>query len=88
MRVATFNLHAGVDGWGRPTKALDLVKDLDADVLILPELWRADDGDDFYEDLSSSLGVTGAFAPLAHGERVTTGVGGATWQPRCGPLPR
>jgi endonuclease/exonuclease/phosphatase family metal-dependent hydrolase len=82
VRVATFNLHAGVDGWGRPTNALDLVKELDADVVILPELWRSDEGHDFYEDLTSSLGVSGGFAPLAHGERVTSGTGGKTWQPR------
>jgi endonuclease/exonuclease/phosphatase family metal-dependent hydrolase len=61
---------------------LDLVKVLDADVLILPELWRADDGQDFYQDLSLSLGVNGAFAPLAHGERVLSGEGGPSWQPR------
>lgn len=82
MRVATFNLHAGVDGWGRPTRVLDLVKELDADVLILPELWRADDGPDFYEDLSTSLGMEGAFAPLARAERVTSGEGHSSWQPR------
>ena len=73
MRVATFNLHAGVDGWGRPTRVLEVVKDLDADILILPELWRADDGPDFYDDLSTSLAaMTGDFAPLASGERVTS----------------
>ena len=82
MRVATFNLHAGVDGWGRPTRALEVVKDLDADVIVLPELWRADEGHDFFTDLSATLRVAGGFAPLAHGERVTTGVGGAGWQPR------
>lgn len=82
MRVATFNLHAGVDGWGRPTRVLEVVKELDADLLILPELWRADDGEDFYEELADSLGMTGGFAPLAHGERVTTGVGPPSWQPR------
>ena len=82
MRVATFNLHAGVDGWGRPTRVLDLVKELDADVLILPELWRADDGPDFYEELRTSLCLDGAFAALAKGERVTSGVGTTTWQPR------
>lgn len=82
MRVATFNLHAGVDGWGRPTRALDAVKELGADVMILPELWRSDEGHDFFEDLRSSLRVEGGFAPLAHGERVTSGVGDATWQPR------
>ncbi len=82
MRVATFNLHAGVDGWGRPTRVLEVVKGLDADVLILPELWRADEGPDFYEDLSVSLGMRGGFAPLASGERVTSGEGPASWQPR------
>lgn len=83
MRVATFNLHAGVDGWGRPTRVLEVIKELDADVLILPELWRADDGGvDFYDDLATSLHLEGGFAPLAHGERVTTGVGGPSWQPR------
>jgi endonuclease/exonuclease/phosphatase family metal-dependent hydrolase len=82
VRVATFNLHAGVDGWGRPTRALDVIKELDADVLILPELWRADQGPDFYEDLRSSLQMEGAFAALAKGERATSGVGGPTWQPR------
>jgi endonuclease/exonuclease/phosphatase family metal-dependent hydrolase len=82
VRVATFNLHAGVDGWGRPTRVLDEVKELGADVLILPELWRSDEGHDFYDDLRSSLGVDGGFAPLARGERVTTGVGGPGWQPR------
>src|ERR1700677_3416859 len=50
--------------------------------MILPETWRADDGPDFYEDLRESLHVTGGFAPLARGERVTTGVGGSSWQPR------
>jgi endonuclease/exonuclease/phosphatase family metal-dependent hydrolase len=81
VRVATFNLHAGVDGWGRPTRVLDVVKDLDADILILPELWRADDGPDFYDDLSTSLAMTGDFAPLATGERVTSGEGPSSWQP-------
>jgi endonuclease/exonuclease/phosphatase family metal-dependent hydrolase len=82
VRVATFNLHAGVDGWGRPTRVFELIKELDADVLVLPELWRADNGPDHYEDLKASLHLDGAFAPLAHGERVTSGVGGPTWQPR------
>lgn len=81
MRVATFNLHAGVDGWGRPTRALEHAASLGADVLILPETWRGDDGDDFFEDLSDRLAMKGVFVPLARCERVTTGVGGRTWQP-------
>jgi endonuclease/exonuclease/phosphatase family metal-dependent hydrolase len=82
VRVATFNLHAGVDGWGRPTRALEVVKELDADLMVLPELWRADEGHDFYTDLSTTLRVAGGFAPLARGERVTSGAGGPGWQPR------
>ena len=82
MRVATFNLHAGVDGWGRPTKVLDHVVSLNADVLILPELWRGDSGDDFVLELKSRLGMGGLFVALARGQRITTGTGGRTWQPR------
>jgi endonuclease/exonuclease/phosphatase family metal-dependent hydrolase len=80
VRVATFNLHAGVDGWGRPTRVLEIVKDIDADVMVLPELWRGQEID-FYDELRSSLGVEGIFAPLAQVERVTTGVGPSSWQP-------
>lgn len=82
MRVATFNLHAGVDGWGRRTDAVEVAIGLDADVLIAPETWRGDDGDDIYTALTSGLAMQGVFAPLARAERVTTGTGGRTWQPR------
>ena len=46
-----------------------------------PELWRGDDGVDFFEILSDRLSMKGVFAPLARCERVTTGTGGRTWQP-------
>jgi endonuclease/exonuclease/phosphatase family metal-dependent hydrolase len=81
VRVATFNLHAGVDGWGRPTRVLDHVVSLHADVLILPELWRSDAGEDFFEELKRRLDMDGIFVPLATGHRVTSGTGGRTWQP-------
>ncbi len=80
MRVATFNLHAGVDGWGRPTRVLDHVVSLNADLLILPELWRSPD-EDFFESLKARLGMDGVFVALATGQRVTSGTGGRTWQP-------
>ncbi len=81
MRVATFNLHAGVDGWGRPTGALEYAISLNPDVLITPELWRGDDGTDFFDEISTRLSMKGTFVPLARCERVTTGTGGRTWQP-------
>lgn len=86
MRVATFNLHAGVDGWGRRTRAVDVAIELDADVLIAPETWRGDDGDDLYATLSAALRAEGVFVALARAERVSTGTGGATWQPRLAHL--
>jgi hypothetical protein len=82
VRVVTFNLHAGVDGWGRRTDVVQMAIGLGADVLITPETWRGDDGDDMYATLSSSLEMQGTFVPLARAERVSTGSGGATWQPR------
>ena len=80
MRVATFNLHAGVDGWGRPTRVVEHAAGLEADILILPELWRGE-REDMYEDLRGRLAMEGCFVALASGERVTTGTGGRTWQP-------
>ena len=44
LRVASFNVHMGVDGWGRPFDLLAECADLDADLLILQEAWTPDDG--------------------------------------------
>ncbi len=44
VRLATFNVHMGVDGWGRPFDLLTECAALDADILILQEAWTSDDG--------------------------------------------
>ncbi len=80
MRVATFNLHAGVDGWGRPTPALDTVVGLDADLVVLPETWRGED-EDMFDALVARTGARGVFAPLAHGLRAHGEGDGRGWQP-------
>jgi endonuclease/exonuclease/phosphatase family metal-dependent hydrolase len=82
VRVATFNLHAGVDGWGRPSRAVRAAVEIAPDVLICPETWRGDDGQDLFNELATALSMTGTFASLARAERVTTGRGGRGWQPR------
>ncbi len=47
LRVATFNLHANVDGWGRPFDPLAACCDVDADVLVLVEhFWPDEHGAD------------------------------------------
>ncbi len=81
MRVATFNLHAGVDGWGRPSNALEHACELGADVLVCPETWRGDDGTDFVATIERRLAMHGLFVPLARAQRVTSGRGPRSWQP-------
>jgi endonuclease/exonuclease/phosphatase family metal-dependent hydrolase len=44
LRVASFNVHMGVDGWGRPFDVVAECAALDADILILQEAWTSDDG--------------------------------------------
>ena len=44
LRVASFNVHMGVDGWGRPFDLVAECAALDADVLVLQEAWTPDDG--------------------------------------------
>ncbi len=73
------NLHAGVDGWGRPSGSLDAVLALGPDIAILPETWRGE-REDMVERLGAA-GLTGHFAALARGERIQTQSGGRGWQP-------
>ncbi len=44
LRLATFNVHMGVDGWGRPYDLAGECAALHADVLVLQEAWTPDDG--------------------------------------------
>ena len=81
MRVASFNLHAGIDGWGRPTRALEHASELGANVLVCPELWRGDQGPDLFDELCQRLDMKGLFVPLARGERVLASSGGRGWLP-------
>lgn len=39
LTLATFNVHLGVDGWGRPFDVVGECRGLGADVLILQESW-------------------------------------------------
>jgi endonuclease/exonuclease/phosphatase family metal-dependent hydrolase len=39
LSVASFNVHGGVDGWGRPFDVVEACRRLDADVLVLQETW-------------------------------------------------
>ena len=42
--VATFNIHAGTDGWGTPFDVMASCDELGADILSLQETWTPDSG--------------------------------------------
>jgi endonuclease/exonuclease/phosphatase family metal-dependent hydrolase len=79
LRVATYNLHAGVDGWGRRTDVVDTAVALEADVLFLQESWRSERVD-LAEEIADATGATARTYVLARGWRVTGGAGSSSWQ--------
>ena len=85
LSVASFNVHMGVDGWGRPFDLVAECADLDADVLVLQEAWTPDDGSPgTAAQVASDLGYSVvAEAPLARA-RLYAPVDTATprWAPR------
>ena len=44
LTLATFNIHMGVDGWGRPHDIVGQCRALGADLYVLQESWAPDDG--------------------------------------------
>ena len=41
LSIANYNMHCGMDGWGRPYDFVDSIAMLDADVVVLEETWTA-----------------------------------------------
>jgi len=65
--VATFNAHAGVDGWGRPYDVVAACRLIDADVLVLEENWAPDDGPSVAARVADALGYEARELALASG---------------------
>jgi len=65
--AASFNVHAGVDGWGRPFDWLEASRALDADVLVLQEAWQPDEGPGVAETIATNLGYERYERSLARG---------------------
>ena len=42
LSIANYNMHCGMDGWGRPYDYLAAIAALDADVIVLEEAWTVD----------------------------------------------
>jgi endonuclease/exonuclease/phosphatase family metal-dependent hydrolase len=85
LTLATFNIHLGVDGWGRPYDVVGACRALDADVLVVQESWAPDNGDpSTAARIADGLGMAVvAEVGLARGRLfVPLDAGGSRWAPR------
>lgn len=81
--MASFNTHAGMDGWGRRYDLTDACRTLDADVIVLQETFAPLQGASQADELAAELGYTPVELPLARAWRRQEGIeGGAGWEPR------
>jgi endonuclease/exonuclease/phosphatase family metal-dependent hydrolase len=84
MRVATANIHADVDGYGRPTDALTRVLALQPDLLFVQELWRGTE--DHVERIEAAGLPCVGFEVLGEARRFREVRHGNGWEPRLGLL--
>jgi endonuclease/exonuclease/phosphatase family metal-dependent hydrolase len=94
LTVANFNIHAGIDGWGRPYDFVSACRQIDADVLVLEETWTgdgsggaggADGAGGQSEQIASALGYAVVECTLAEGRRSRPDPRATTrWMPRLG----
>jgi len=81
--VASYNVHGGVDGWGRPFDVVAACRQVDADVLILQETWSPDDGVSMAQSVARRLGYDAVELFFARGRIVAPpDVAPDRWGPR------
>lgn len=80
--VASFNVHAGVDGWGRPFDVTGACRRLDADVIVVQEAWWPDEAESPFDALAPD-GYTSIELRLAQGQLLSPDPGARrSWGPR------
>jgi endonuclease/exonuclease/phosphatase family metal-dependent hydrolase len=81
--VASFNVHGGVDGWGRPFDVVAACREIGADVLMLQESWAPDGGVSVAEHVAGELGYGAVELAFARGRiAVPQDDGNPRWGPR------
>ncbi len=83
LTLANFNTHAGIDGWGRPFDVVGACRELQADVLVLQEVW-APSGQALAADVADALGYEAHTFTMARAvlhPPFPEGHGGASWGP-------
>jgi endonuclease/exonuclease/phosphatase family metal-dependent hydrolase len=88
LTVANLNLHAGIDGWGRPFDIVAACAGLEADVIALEESWTDDaegPGTGQAEQIGAALGYRVATCTLAQCRRPSVHAeADDRWMPRLG----
>jgi endonuclease/exonuclease/phosphatase family metal-dependent hydrolase len=74
--VASFNMHGGLDGWGRPYDAVAACRELDADILVLQENF-----DGLAAKIAGELGYEVRTVAIAEARRYPPVEGGRGWGP-------
>jgi endonuclease/exonuclease/phosphatase family metal-dependent hydrolase len=71
LSVANFNMHCGMDGWGRPFDFIAPITALDADVIVLEESWTTEgQAEGQAEQAARALGYQIVTKALARGRRI------------------
>jgi len=65
--VASYNVHGGVDGWGRPFDVVDACRRVGADVLVLQESWSGEGKPSVAAEVGAALGYDVTEMTLASG---------------------
>ena len=83
--VASFNVHSGVDGWGRRFDLEGACARLDADVIVLQEAWTPDGRRGMADELAERLGYEAHELATSSGRLSAPHPHpGAKWKPHSG----
>lgn len=87
--VATFNMHAGTDGYGRHFDVVEACREIGADILILQEAFAPRGRPSQAEEVAQALDMTSRELPLARAWRLRSALADAPeeWEPHR-PYPR
>jgi endonuclease/exonuclease/phosphatase family metal-dependent hydrolase len=84
LSIANYNMHCGMDGWGRPYDYVAAITALDADVIVLEEAWTTE-GDAVggqAHEAARALGYQVVAHTLGSGRRIRPQpVAPTTWRP-------
>jgi endonuclease/exonuclease/phosphatase family metal-dependent hydrolase len=84
LSIANFNMHCGIDGWGRPYDYAASITSLGTDVIVLEEVWTHEGASDSQaEEVAHLLGLQVVSHQLGEGRRIRPQPDATdSWMPR------